>query len=83
MQDQLPTAGVAGRFGAGRTLLASFDHPEDAAAALEKLLGAGFINVEQETEGRHTVLVLDAGERQAEARAIFAEHDGVDLDPPS
>lgn len=76
-------ANVAGRFGAGRTLLAAFDRPEGAAAALEKLLAAGFINVERETEGRRTVLVLDAGNQQDEARAILAEHGGAEFDPPS
>jgi hypothetical protein len=83
MYNERPMTDEAGRFGPGRTLLAAFGRPEGAAAALEKFLATGFINVERETEGRRTVLVLDAGDRQDEARAILAEHGGVEFDPPS
>jgi len=82
MHDELPQVDV-GRFGAGRTILAAFGRPEDAAVALEKLLDAGFINVEQEVEGGRTVVVLDAGDRQDQAHEILAEHGGVEFDPPN
>jgi hypothetical protein len=83
MQNERPTGDQVGRIGAGETILAAFDVPEVAAIALEELLAAGFINVERETEGRRTVLIVDAGNRQAEARAILHQHGGEEFDPPS
>ena len=82
MQDEHWPADLAGRVGAGPTLLAAFGRTEDAAAALGELLDAGFINVEQEIEGPRTVLVLDAGTRQKQAREILAAHGGLEFDPP-
>ena len=81
--DQRPRDDVARRVGAGGAVLASFSRPENAAVALEKLLDAGFINVEQEVEGRRTVIIVDAGDRQAQAREIIAEHGGTEFDPPN
>jgi hypothetical protein len=64
------------------TRLAAFGRTEDAAAALDELLNAGFINVEQEVEGERTVLVVDAGPRENQARQMLAAHGGVEFDPP-
>ena len=83
MQNELPADDPAGRIGAGETILAAFDVPEVAAIALEEFLAAGFINVERETEGRRTVLIVDAGNRQAEARAILDKHGAEEFDRPT
>ena len=80
MQNERPTGDPVSGIGAGETILAAFGVPELAAIALEELLAAGFINVERETEGRRTVLIVDAGNRQAEARAILDKHGGEEFD---
>ena len=80
MQNEGPAGDPVGRLGAGETILAAFGVPAEAAIALEELLAAGFINVERETEGKRTVLIVDAGNRQAEARAILGKHGGEEFD---
>jgi hypothetical protein len=82
MHDEHPQPHVAGRFGAGRTVLATFGRPQDAAAAVEKLLDAGFVNVEQEVDGALTMVIVDGGDRQDHAREILLEYGGVEVDPP-
>jgi hypothetical protein len=82
MHDEHPQPHVAGRFGAGRTVLATFERPQDAAAAVEKLLDTGFVNVEQEAEGALTMVIVDAGDRQDRAREILTELGGAEFDAP-
>jgi hypothetical protein len=82
MHDERSPADLGGGFGAGPTLLVAFGRSDDAAAALDELLDAGFINVEQEAEGGRTVLVLDAGDRTDRARKILAAHAGLEFDRP-
>ncbi len=82
MHDEHPQRDVAGRFGAGRTVLATFGRAGAAAAVVEKLLDAGFVNVEQEVEGSRTVVIVDAGDRLDLAREILVEQGGVEFDPP-
>ena len=82
MRDEGPEPHVAGRFGAGRTVLATFGRPQDAAVAVEKLLDAAFINVEHEVDGDRTTVIVDAGDRQDLAREILVEQGGVEFDPP-
>jgi hypothetical protein len=83
MQNERPTGDPPGGIGAGETILAAFGVPEAAAIALEELLAAGFINVERETEGGRTVLIVDAGNRPAEAHAILHQHGSEEFDPPT
>jgi hypothetical protein len=83
MHDERSPADLTGGFGAGPTLLAAFGRADDATAALDELLDAGFLNVEQEAEGGRTVLVLDAGDRPDQARRILAAHGGIEFDRPS
>lgn len=83
MQDEHSPSQLAGRLGAGPTLLAAFGGTEDAAAALDELLDAGFINVEREVEGGRTVLVVDAGPRENQARQILVAHGGLEFDLPA
>jgi hypothetical protein len=60
-------------------VLAQFDRPEQAAAALEELMRAGFLNVEQEVEGERTDLIVDPGGRRSEVEEILALHAGVEI----
>lgn len=69
--------------GAGPAILAAFSRPDRAEAALERLLALGFLNVEQEVEDGRTVLMVDAGDRRGEARAVMAELGGEELDRPT
>jgi hypothetical protein len=57
--EQKAPAALARSISPRTTLLAACGRAEDAAAALDELLDAGFINVEQEVEGGRTVLVVD------------------------
>jgi hypothetical protein len=82
MHDERPQSEVAGRSAAGRTVLATFARPRDAAVAVEKLLDTGFVNVEQEVEGALTMVMVDAGDQQDLAREILVEQGGVEFDPP-
>ena len=61
-------------------VLAQFDQPEQAAAALDDLMRAGFLNVEQEVEGKETELVVDPDAHEREAHHIVQEHGGVEVD---
>ncbi len=61
-------------------VLAQFDHPEQAAAALDDLMEAGFLNVEQEVEGKETEVVVDPDAHEREAHQIVQEHGGVEID---
>jgi hypothetical protein len=83
MQNERPTGDPLRGIGAGETILAAFGVPELAAIALEELLAAGFINVERETDGGRTILIVDAGNRQAEARTILNQHGGEEFDRPT
>jgi hypothetical protein len=83
MENERLAGEPAGRTSAGEIILAAFGIAEAAANALEELLAAGFINVERETEGSRTVLIVDPDGRQAEARAILHEHGGEEFDPPT
>ena len=60
-------------------VLAQFDRPEEAAAALDELMRAGFLNIEQEVEGERTELIIDPGERRSEVEEILALHEGVQI----
>jgi hypothetical protein len=63
-------------------VLATFSQPGAGRAAVEDLLDAGFINVEQEQDGEDVLVTVDAGPRAAEARAIVARYGGVEIDQP-
>jgi len=82
LHGECPQSEVAGRSAAGRSVLATFGRPRDAAVAVEKLLDAGFVNVEQEVEGSLTLVIVDAGDRQDLVREILIEQGGVEFDPP-
>jgi hypothetical protein len=64
-------------------VLAQFDQPEQAAAALGDLMEAGFLNVEQEVEGKETELVVDPDAHEREAHTIVQEHGGLEIDLPN
>ena len=83
MHEEHTQRHLAGRFGAGRAVMATFGRPQDAAVALQKLLDTGFVNVEQEMDGDRTTVIVDAGDRQDQPREILFEHGGVEFDPPS
>jgi hypothetical protein len=61
-------------------VLGTFSRPAGGKAAVTDLLDAGFINVEQEQDADDLLVTVDAGDRAAEARAIFARYGGVEID---
>jgi hypothetical protein len=63
-----------------RVVPATFARRQDAKAALEDLLDAGFLNVEQEMEGERTDVLVDPAGREAEALAILTAHGGTRVD---
>ncbi len=60
--------------------MATFPDKDVARRALEDLLDADFLNVEQEAAGNRTDVLVEPDGREAEARAILSRHGGVRLD---
>ena len=60
-----------------RTLLATFTSRVLALNAVSDFLDAGFINVAQEQDGQSTLVIVDAGDRPAEARTILERYGAV------
>jgi hypothetical protein len=63
-------------------VLATVSQPGAGKAAVEDLLDAGFINLEQEQDDEDMLVTVDAGARAAEAGAIVARYGGVEIDQP-
>lgn len=63
-------------------VVATFARKDAARRALEDLLDAGFLNIEQEVEGRQTEVLVEPDGREAEAAAILARHGGIRVDLP-
>jgi hypothetical protein len=60
-------------------ILATFADRQSALAAVTDLLDEAFINVQQEQDGRVTLVIVDAGQRVAMARAIITRHGGTEI----
>ena len=61
-------------------VVATFAGKDVARRALEDLLDAGFLNVEQEAAGNQTDVLVEPDGREGEAMAILSRHGGVGVD---